>query len=247
MQTNTFDIVVIGAGIAGASIAAELAQQANVCLLERETQPGYHTTGRSAALYSCSYGPTVIRALSRASSDFYYNPKSEFISSPLLKPRGLVFVARKDQAAAVEATMTDLGPGITKLSAEKARQMRPLLRADYVDQGLYEEGSADIDVDALHQHYLKTFKSLGGTTITASDVIALDKTATGWEIQTPQNRYKSAIVVNAAGAWADEIAKLATVAPVGLIPKRRTALLVSPPPQMEVDGWPMAVDIDEQF
>lgn len=247
MQTNTFEVVVIGAGIAGASVAAELAQHASVCLLERETQPGYHTTGRSAALYSCIYGPTVIRALSRASNDFYYNPKSEFISSPLLKPRGLIFVARQDQAAAIENTIGDLGPDVLRLNAEKSRQMLPLLREDYVDQTLYEKGSADIDVHALHQHYLKTFKSLGGTLVTTADVVGIEKNAAGWEIETPQNRYECALVVNAAGAWADEMAKLAKVAPVGLVPKRRTALLVSPPPQLDVDGWPMAVDIDEQF
>jgi D-arginine dehydrogenase len=247
VQVKTCDILVIGAGIAGASIAAELAGQAKVVLLEREAQPGYHTTGRSAALYSCNYGPPVIRALSRASSDFFYHPKSEFVSTELLKPRGLYFIAREDQQSSVASTLEELGAGVSSVPIDVARQMHPLLREDYVDQVLYEEGSSDIDVDALHQHYLKTFKARGGLICVSSEVTGIEKSAGVWEVSSPDTLVKASIVVNAAGAWADEIAAMANIDPVGLVPKRRTALLVSPPAGHVIDQWPMVVDIDEEF
>lgn len=247
VQVISCDILVIGAGIAGASVAAELSDRTNVVLLERETQPGYHTTGRSAALYSTTYGPGVIRALSRASNDFFYNPRSEYVTSPLLKPRGLFLVARADQSDAFGSTMEELGGGVEQISVSKAQELVPIMRADYMDQVLYEKGCADIDVDALHQHYLKTFKADGGDLVTSSEAIQIEKRDDGWQVQTPEITYKAKIVVNAAGAWADEIAKLAGVDPIGLIPKRRTAMLVSPPAELNIEAWPMIVDIDEQF
>ncbi len=247
MQVISCDIVVIGGGIAGASVAAELSDRTNVVLLERETQPGYHTTGRSAALYSTTYGPKVIRALSRASNDFFYNPRSEYITSPLLKPRGLFLVARADQADTFSSTMDELGSGVEPISVSKAKELVPIMRGDYVDQVLYEKGCADIDVDALHQHYLKTFKAAGGSLITSGEAIHVDKHGDCWEVQTSEVTYRAKVVVNAAGAWADEIAKLAGVDPIGLVPKRRTAMLVSPPAALSIEAWPMIVDIDEQF
>ncbi|WP_025897048.1 NAD(P)/FAD-dependent oxidoreductase [Sneathiella glossodoripedis] len=247
MQASVCDIIVIGAGIAGASVAAELAETSSVVLLERETQPGYHTTGRSAALYSCIYGPPVIRGLSRASGAFFENPNSEFVSSELLKPRGLYFVARSDQAEAVEATLDELGAGVQEIALSSARLRLPLLRNEYVDRVLFEEGSADIDVDALHQHYLKLFRHRGGSLSNSTEVVEINKISRGWEVVTTNGKYQAETIVNAAGAWGDEIARLASVAPVGLVPKRRTALLVSPPEGCEVDHWPMVVDIDEKF
>nr|WP_169544087.1 FAD-binding oxidoreductase [Sneathiella aquimaris] len=247
VQGKSCDIVIVGAGIAGASIAAELSSRARVLLLERESQPGYHTTGRSAALYSSIYGPPIIRALTRASGHFFNNPDSRFIETGLLRPRGLYFIARKDQSETFEKTRLELGGGVVPVSLSEAKETVPILRAEYVDRVLMEKGCADIEVDLLHQHYLKTFKSQGGDLLTSCEVQDIEKSSDGWRISTNAGIFNAPIVVNAAGAWADDLARLAKIKPIGLVPKRRTALLVSPPADQTIDHWPMIVDIDEQF
>ncbi len=247
MSKHSQRILVVGAGIAGASVAAHLAPHAHVTLLEQEAHAGYHTTGRSAALFSCNYGPSVIRALSRASGSFFQDPKSRFIASPLLKPRGLVFIARKDQQEAIEAARQELGSSVNMLAKKQALDLLPLLREEYLHTALYEEGSSDIDVDALLQHYLKTFKANEGELHFDSAVTGIEKTNSGWKLETRTANFTADIIINAAGAWADKVAQLAGVTSVGLVPKRRTALLVSPPDGVVVDHWPMAVDIDENF
>ncbi|MGB7243247.1 MAG: FAD-binding oxidoreductase, partial [Sulfitobacter sp.] len=245
VQTQ-FDCVVIGAGIAGASAAAELAATMKVLLLERESQPGYHTTGRSAALYTVAYGPAVIRALTRASGAFFHTPDSPFLSAPLLSKRGAVFAARADQAQAMHALHDTLRDAVVALTAAEVAQAAPLLRDGYAVAGLFDATASDIDVHALHQHYLKRFKSLGGILQTHADVIAMEHGA-DWTIHTLSGSVSAPIVVNAAGAWADEIATLAGVARCGLVPKKRTVLIVAPPPDVRPKNWPMIVDVEEQF
>lgn len=246
-QAGTFDMIVIGAGIAGASIAAELVSDARILLLEAESQPGYHTTGRSAALYTCAYGPPLIRALSRASGAFFNNPKSPYVDHPLLQSRGALFVARADQTGSLAALQAELGDAIVQVGAKEARDLVPLLRADYVAGALLDGSAADIDVAALHQHYLKTFRAGGGALQTDAVVKALSHDGKGWQVDTAQGQFYAPIVINAAGAWADVVATMAKAVPVGLVPMRRTALLVSAPDQVATGHWPMVVDADEQF
>lgn len=241
-----YDCVVIGAGIAGASIAAELAKALKVLLLERESQPGYHTTGRSAAIYTIAYGPPVIRALTRASGAFFNVPNSEFLSAPLLSKRGVVFVARQDQRDAMQALHNDLGDAVVALDAGEVAQAVPLLREGYASFGLFDVTASDIDVHALHQHYLRTYKSRGGEVRVNANVTALER-GQDWTIQTSNGAVMAPILINGAGAWADEIAALAGIARRGLVPKRRTALMVAPPDDVQPDNWPMVVDVDEQF
>ncbi|MEQ8298135.1 MAG: FAD-binding oxidoreductase [Nitratireductor sp.] len=243
------DIAVIGAGIAGASVAAELAASARVALLERETQPGYHTTGRSAALFSAIYGPAPIRALSRASAPFFDAPPDGFAAGPLLSPRGVIMIARQDQLGSVEAMLADLAQGsaVARLDAAAIAAMVPMLRPGYAVAAVHEPGARDIDVDALHQGYLRRFRDLGGRLVTDGGVDALAHDGRGWRIDTPRGAVRAGTVVNAAGAWADEIAILAGATPVGLVPKRRTAMIVSAPEGVPVSGYPTVVDIDEQF
>ncbi|MFG6517242.1 NAD(P)/FAD-dependent oxidoreductase [Sulfitobacter sp. 1A13496] len=245
-STTGFDCIVIGAGIAGASIAAELSSDRRVLLLERESQPGYHTTGRSAALFTVTYGPEVIRALSRASAAFFHDPASPHLAHPLLEPRGAVFVARQDQQTSLARTAEELGPHVTPLSGAEVETHVPLLRKGYATGGLQDASAADIDVNGLHQHYLKTFRAAGGILQTKAEVQALRKEG-DWQVDTNQGTFHAPVIVNAAGAWADEIATLAGLKPAGLTPKRRTALTVAPPEGMVPDRWPMVVDIDEQF
>jgi D-arginine dehydrogenase len=239
------DVAVVGAGIAGASVAAELAALGSrVVLLEREAQPGYHTTGRSAALFTVSYGPPVIRALSRASRagfDALGGP------APLLRPRGALFLARADQLEPLAALEAELGAAVAPLGAKAARERLPVLRPGYAAATLLDASAADIDVDALHRRYLRLLAEHGGKLLCKAEIIALTPRAGGWRLTTPEAVLDAGIVVNAAGAWADAVARLAGVAPVGLVPKRRTALLVAPPDGLKPDAWPMAVDAEESF
>ncbi|MCC5987890.1 MAG: FAD-binding oxidoreductase [Pararhodobacter sp.] len=247
-EGESWQVIVIGAGIAGASMAAELAALgARVLLLERETQPGYHTTGRSAALFTIAYGPPVIRALSRASRAAFAAPGDAQRPQLLLRQRGAAFIARTDQRCVLEIMADELGDAVARLSTDEARALMPLLRPGYLAGALIDRSAADIDVDALHRLYLRQLKSAGGALRCDAGVVALAREGAGWRVDVPGLSLRAEIVVNAAGAWADELASLAGVAPVGLVPKRRTALLVAPPDGVNPDGWPLAVDIEEKF
>ncbi|MEM5471804.1 FAD-dependent oxidoreductase [Hoeflea sp. AS60] len=242
-----YDIIVIGAGMAGASVAAELAGAGRVALLERESQPGYHTTGRSAALYTQAYGPPVIRALSCASHAFFLGEGPGNPPAGLLRPRGAMFVARPDQADKLEAMRLSLGAVAEPLDAANVRTRAPLLREGYAAAGLLDRSAADIEVHGLHQHYLNSFRANGGTLITRAEVTGLSRTGADWQVDTTDQVLRAPVVINAAGAWADIIAEMAGVAAKGLRPLRRTALLVDPPHAMVPDSWPMVVDVEEQF
>lgn len=242
-----YDMIVIGAGMAGASVAAELAGAGRVALLERESHPGYHTTGRSAALYTQAYGPPVIRALSRASHAFFLGQGPGNPPAGLLRPRGALFVARADQADKLDAMQIALGTAVQPIDAAGLRARSPLLRKGYASAGLLDTTAADIEVHGLHQHYLNRFRTNGGTLITKAEVTGLSRTGADWQIETPNQRLTAPVVINAAGAWADVIAGMAGLATKGLRPLRRTALLVEPPEGMVPDAWPMVVDVEEQF
>ena len=241
------DFIVIGAGMAGASVAAELARHARVILLERETQPGYHTTGRSAALFTMTYGPPVIRALSRASLAFFRGEGPGDPPPDLIRPRGVLFVARAEQAGEIEAMQAELGPSVEPVSATTACQRVPILRRDYVAAALFDRHAADIEVHGLHQFYLKSLTARGGTLHLRAEVEGLRRNGADWVVSTRQGAFHAPVVVNAAGAWADELALMAGLRPLGLRPLRRTALLIAPPDGATPDGWPMVVDVAEEF
>lgn len=248
-SVEPFDIAVIGAGIAGASLASALAPSARVVLIECEAQPGYHSTGRSAALFSETYGPPAIRALSRASSQFFKNPPLGFSEHPLLTARGVLMVAREDQADALAALHGELAPrsAVRLLDGAETRRLVPLLHEGYAAGALFEEAAQDIDVHAVHHGYLRRFRAANGTLLTNCEVRGLARNAGHWIIETSKQTLRATIVVNAAGAWADKIAGLAGVEPVGLTPKRRTVLVVAAPEGCDPSPWPMAVDIEEAF
>jgi D-arginine dehydrogenase len=246
-MADSFDVIVIGGGIAGASVAAELASDRSVALLEAEAQPGYHSTGRSAAVFMPSYGPPLIRALTRASRGFFESPPAD-IAHPLLHHRGALFIAREDQRPAL-ARMAAEQPEVTPVLAP--RDAVPLLREDYAAAALHDPHASDLDVAALHQHCLRRFRAAGGTLVPGAPAGALRRAAGHWQVETPAGTFAAPVVVNAAGAWADAVARLAGVRPLGLVPKRRTAMIVDPPPDPALtaglDAWPLVVDIDEAF
>ncbi|MDR3509349.1 MAG: FAD-dependent oxidoreductase [Caulobacteraceae bacterium] len=249
MSQITCDVIVVGAGIAGASVAAELATDRKVVLLERESQPGYHTTGRSAALFSEIYGSAAIRALSRASRAFLTNPPTGFAQAPLLAPRGSLFIAREDQLSQLEAfaQSPDIAGATQPVFAEQAIRLSPILRADYVAAAVFEPDAADMDVHGLLMGYLRLFRAAGGALHTESEVLGAAASPQGWRIETRQGQFSAPIVVNAAGAWADELACLAGVTAVGVEPRRRTAITIDGPAGLDLSETPMPIDIDEQF
>ena len=247
---RSYDVVVIGAGIAGAAAAYEMAPEHSVLLLEREAQPGYHTTGRSAALFSETYGNATIRALTAGSRGFFEAPPPGFADAPLLTDRGVLMVARPDQMARLHAwldTVRPGNPGIRPLDAPAVLAHVPILRADYVAGGALEPGAMDIDVHALHAGYLRGARARGVEVATGVDLLRLDHDGDGWVVEGTGGPWRARTVVNAAGAWADAVAALAGAAPCGLMPLRRTALTVSLPAGVDPASWPIVIDIDEEF
>jgi D-arginine dehydrogenase len=247
---RTCDFLVIGAGIAGASVAYELAAYGRVALLERENLPGYHSTGRSAAVLTENYGNTIIRRLTIASRAFLQNPPDGFTSYPLVSPRGVLWVAREDQRetlAVMLAEAQQLVPTIRAVDSAEARRLCPVLRESYVAGAGLEPEAMDLDVNEIHQGFLRGFRRRNGEILTNAEVRRLARSGDGWEVHTSTEPFSTGIVVNAAGAWCDEIGKLAGAQPVGLTPKRRTAFTFAGPANTDFSLWPIVVDVDEQF
>jgi D-arginine dehydrogenase len=253
-----YDIAVIGAGIAGASVAARLALQGQrVVLLEMENQPGYHTTGRSAAVFAPGYGPAPIRSLTRASEDFFLNPPDGFTGTALFSPRPIMMLARSDQRTALESLQAELdkddgaGNNVSLVDAQALRDANPLVRHGYAEAALIDKAGQDIDVAALHQGFLALYRYAGGKVICGAKVEALYAGSQGWTIETKSAgdplSLSAQLVVNAAGAWADQLGVMAGAESIGLVPKRRTAAMIEAPAQSGLSGCPITIDIDEQF
>ena len=246
---QTCDVLIVGAGIAGASAAYEIAPFAKVVLLERESQPGYHTTGRSAATFAPTYGNRVIRALTAASQVFYREHAGGLADHPVLMARGALFVGREDQSATLDALQADAAPeipGLERLDPAELLARVPALRADYVAGGVYDPTCMDMDVAAIHQGYLKGFRARGGHVITDAEVQAIAPDGAPWRLETRAGAFEAAVLVDAAGAWADELAEMAGVVPLRLVPKRRTAILFEPS-TLPDPAWPLVLDADEAF
>jgi D-arginine dehydrogenase len=247
MKTSeTFDIVVIGGGMAGASIAAHLSRSVRVCLLEMEDQPGFHSTGRSAAILSENLGNTTIRALTRASRVFFDAPPPGFTEAPLLHPRMVLHTARSQED--LDACLDVIPPAERELKTlDQAIAICPIIRPEELVGAVLALRPADIDVHALQQGYLRDFRSRGGVLNLDARVLELERNGDAWTITTPNRTYLAPIVVNAAGAWAGEIATMAGAADVGLQPLKRTACLIDPPGGVNVKGWPMLKDAGELY
>jgi D-arginine dehydrogenase len=248
---QNFDLIVVGAGMAGAAAAAHLAAGRRVVLLERESQPGYHSTGRSAALFTETYGNRAIRVLTGAGREFYLGGVEEgFVDHPILTPRGALMFAMPGQESELDATWEDLSaldPRVRRLDAAEARAMVPVLRPDHVVGAVYEPDAMDIDVHELHQGYLRRLRQRGGRIVTDAEVHALARDGDAWTVSTGAGEFAAPVVVNAAGAWCDVVAGLAGLPPIGLMPKRRTALTIAPPAGIDTSRWPMTLDIAETF
>jgi len=239
------DFIVIGAGIAGAGVAAFLAPHGRVALLEREPQPGWHTTGRSAAMFMESYGPPQVRALTRAS-------RRGFEALPgALSPRGALFIGRAQQREAIDALHDELRRDAAagrRLARADALEQVPLLRPDAAVHALLDSAACDIDVHAVHQHFLRQVREQGSTLHCETRIAAIERDGGRWRVGFEDGTdMRAPVVVNAAGAWVDEVATLAGVRPVGIEPRRRSAFTFAPPPGTDVRNWPAVCGIDEDF
>ena len=244
------DFLIVGAGIAAASLGYFLAPHARVTLLERESQPGYHSTGRSAALFLASYGTDQVRALTLASRAFLDTPPPGFADVPILSPRGALFAATPEQAGLLDehcALLARMSPQSRRLNREQTLALVPVLRPERLLGSALEPDAADIDVHALHQGYLRGLRRHGGQLVCDAEVTHAERHGAGWVVQAGGREHRAAVLVNAAGAWCDVIARMAGVAPIGLQPKRRSAFVFAPPQGVDVSRWPSVVGADESW
>lgn len=246
----TADFIVVGAGIAGASVAYWLAPHGRVLLLEAESQPGYHSTGRSAALFMESYGTHQVRALTRASRPFFDAPPAGFAEHPLLTPRGAMVLGTHGDEAALEEwweVLRTTNPHARRLDAREACALVPVLRPDQVIGAVLEPDAADMDVHAIHQGYLRGARRQGAQLLCDAPVRHIERTGDSWHVQAGSHRCSAPVLVNAAGAWADEVAALAGLPGLGLQPRRRTAFTFAPPKGVTVHDWPMTIAASETW
>lgn len=250
-EATAFDAVVVGAGIAGASFAHALAPHARVLLLERESQPGMHSTGRSAAMFMSSYGPPQVRALTRASRAFYQQPPAGFADTPILSARGALYVGWQGQEAALDAMLRELratGSVVERIDAAQCLRRVPVLRAEGLVGGVLEADAMDIDVHALHQGFLRGFRRAGGTLWCDAELRSAEPAAGAWDVALADGRrVATRTMVDAAGAWADEVARRCGAQPLAIQPKRRSAFTFAAPAGVDARGWPTVADVDEHW
>ncbi|MBK8741025.1 MAG: FAD-binding oxidoreductase [Betaproteobacteria bacterium] len=243
------DVIILGAGMAGSSLAAELGSRNSVLLLEAEDQPGRHSTGRSAAMFLETYGNAAIRALTRASRAFYDHPPAGFTDVALLAPRGCLFVADTGQLELLDAILAepDMRRTSRRLDVGEALRRVPILDPAWLAGAVLDESGFDIDVAALHQGYLRMAKRAGVRLVTGAGAALLERHGALWQVRSAAGDFEAPVVVDAAGAWADQVALQAGVRPVGLQPLRRTAMMLPAPPGHDIRGWPLVVGAAEDF
>jgi D-arginine dehydrogenase len=254
------DFVIVGGGIAGFAAGYFLARHGTVTVLEAERTPGLHSTGRSAALFSEYYGGDVVRALTVAGRPFFATPPAVFGDVELLAPRGVLALAPAKAApgrytveqadeefeAALAAGSTAPQP-VRELTGAQAQALCPVLRPDFYRRAMLKPGAADVDVAALHHGFLRGITANGGRLVASARVHAMACRGGQWRLRTTAGEFAAPVVINAAGAWADEIAAMADVARIGLLSHRRTVAILPAPAGHEVAGWPMIGDVTDTF
>jgi D-arginine dehydrogenase len=246
---NTSDILVIGGGIAGLSAAAALSKHARVTVLEAEEQVGYHSSGRSATMLHYALGDRLVRALTLASRPFFDDPPADFTDIPLGRRMAVLIHAREDEREALDRLETELSHFVQleRLDAHGVHELCPLLRADAL-YGIADRDGIRLDPHALLQGNLKQLRSRGGELRTGCRVAAIHRHGGAWTVTTDKNEtFAAPILVNAAGSWADQVAALAGVRPIGLEPKRRTIITFDAPPGADLDHLPFAKTVSDEL
>lgn len=233
------DFLIIGGGIAGVSAAARLSHLGVVLLLEAEAHLAHHASGRSAALYEPHYGLAPVVELSLASGDYFRSIAN------MLTPRGMMILAKPGQDAAFAHDIETMD--LPEISLDQARAIVPILNPDSVSRVALADHAWDIDTDLLLQGFARETRANGGQIITGARVSAITKTATGWTATTPQGEFSGATLINAGGAWVDQIAAMAGVKPLGFQPNRRSMARIPAPGGHDVSGWPMIFGCGETW
>lgn len=245
-ETIETDVLVIGAGIGGVGVAAALADTHQVVMIEREHQPGYHSTGRSAAIFLPNYGNDVIRGLNHASAPMFEQRDISLFPEPLLTPRGSLTVADESGVEACEEFIRD-GVGVAAVDIDRAIDMVPILNRDYIKAACYQAAAWDIDVNALHQGWLRKATARGVKLFTKSEVLSAKQVAGEWQVATAERLFHARVVINASGAWADSTAALFDAKPLGLTPMRRSIAVLPAPETHDTRGWPLVDDVNEAW
>lgn len=232
------DFIIIGGGVGGTSAGAALSKLGTVTLLEAETQLAYHASGRSAALFEETYGKPSTIALNKASH-------AHHIANDLLSPRGIMCIGTTETADLFHADQAAMKLDV--ISTETAKQMVPILNLDTVKHAAWNNNASDLDTDKMIQGYVKTIRAGGGTIYTDAAVTGIKRTTTGWTVTTKQGDFSGAVLVNAAGPWADQVAALAGIAPIGLTPCRRSMGRIPAPGGHDLSGWPMIFGAGETW
>lgn len=234
------DFLVIGGGIAGISVAARLSHLGSVTVLEAEAGLGYHTSGRSAALFEESYGKPTTIALNKASKEYFQSADGGFLS-----PRGLLLVGRAQEAESFSADQAAMSMEPISISDALARM--PILNPAVVKYAAYHAEAWDIDTDRLIQSFAREVRQNGGEVLTGQRAVSIDRRPAGWEIRTGSRQLEARILVNAAGAWVDEIARMAGISPLGFAPLRRSMARIPAPGGRDTSDWPMTFGTGETW
>jgi len=244
-----YDILIIGGGIAGLSAAAALSSHAKVAVLEAEEQIGFHSSGRSATMLHYALGDRLVRALTLASRGFFDDPPDDFAEVPIGRPMPVLIHARDDEREELDALEADISPFATldRLDARGVHQLCPLLKEDAV-HGIADRRGIRLDPHALLQGNLRQLRRRGGELVTGARAAVIKRVRDVWEVTSEKGDVFSApILVNAAGSWADVVAKLAGVRPLGFEPKRRTIITFDAPPGTAIDALPFAKTVGDEL
>jgi D-arginine dehydrogenase len=249
MTVESVDFLIIGGGITGAAAACELAKHGTVVLAERETQLAYHTTGRSAAISMESYGNSAIRALTVWSTPILKNDNFEFSDHPVWAPRGALILADTNTEAKLDQRIGHvqaLVPSARKVDQYEILSLAPYLRNDRWTAGIYEPNAFDLDVHAIHSSYVRGLTSRNGRILRRKELLKANYANGGWTAHFQDGTVlRCQCLVNAAGAWADDVAGRSGVATCGVLPLRRTVVLVDPGAQ--IPHSPYVGTVDEQI
>ncbi len=251
-KIETADFIIIGGGIAGASAGYELCKKGKVIVLEKEGQAGYHSTGRSSAIFQKSYNKAdpLLNILVRGSEKFLCHPPEGFTSHPLLKFRPLIYIASSDNQSSLDELkqkLSQIDVPSEFINGEEATRLLPILAPEYQGRVLVEQGAADMDVSALHEGYLRAIKSTPGEVITNAEVTAIKRVSDRWQVTTTKGVFLTNVVINAAGAWVDQIAEIAKLSPIHIRPLRRTVIMVGVERGTSPEEWPLVMNVTEGY
>lgn len=245
------DACVIGGGIAGLSLAARLAADGNTVVLEAESAPGYHASGRSVAFAHFGLGERVVQTLTAMSlPELAAAPPDDRPRAAMVHP-ALHLASEADLGAldALEETHRNFGCDLVRLTGEEARAFLPVIKVgpDHSHAALIDHGALKLDSDAMLQGHVRDLRARGGELVCGASVTHIARKGESWVIDTEGESFEAPLVVNAAGAWVDEIAALAGVAPIGIEPRRRTVIAFAAPQGTDVLRWPFAKTVAAGF